>query len=372
MSDEASIRRLRRRLKHAVEDDSLVDVERLLRGQSKAVVNEAASLSNGSTLLHDACSQGLEQIAVCLVSGGVDVSSVDADLNTPLHSAVRRLQNHRSSRSWSSMSSVILTLLWAKASIYNAENGLGMSPRHLLQPMIYSLRQKKKKRSTSASASPSFDHERFMQELEAVTSSDASAETEWQEKLMHSALEDVDEADGSEWRFFDDGYQYESLSDYMTRLGDTLSRKRHQQRHASPQAKRKPRKSSASPPPKRKTLGPLKPEVRTRKPTATRLPSDHDMQFLRMLQSAKEKGATLFEHDIPWPCRGPAAEMAKLLVDGVAADKIRLHIHRLLRRWHPDKFVQHLGAVLAAEDRERVIQRVTALSQALTALLPTT
>lgn len=37
-------------------------------------------------------------------------------------------------------------------------------------------------------------------------------------------------------------------------------------------------------------------------------------------------------------------------------------------RWHPDKFESRFGRRLAAKDRERILERVKGVSQALNAL----
>jgi hypothetical protein len=40
-----------------------------------------------------------------------------------------------------------------------------------------------------------------------------------------------------------------------------------------------------------------------------------------------------------------------------------------LRRWHPDKFGQRFGALLLERDRQRILEKVREVSQALTAAL---
>jgi triphosphoribosyl-dephospho-CoA synthetase len=46
----------------------------------------------------------------------------------------------------------------------------------------------------------------------------------------------------------------------------------------------------------------------------------------------------------------------------------RRRLRTELVRWHPDKFVAKFGRRLAAGDRERVLERVNALSQQLNAI----
>lgn len=73
--------------------------------------------------------------------------------------------------------------------------------------------------------------------------------------------------------------------------------------------------------------------------------------------------------DIPW-IDEPTPEAFNSLVlcgaEGPAEVKKRLRME--LVRWHPDKFVGRFGARLAPTDRERVLERVKGMSQALNAL----
>lgn len=76
--------------------------------------------------------------------------------------------------------------------------------------------------------------------------------------------------------------------------------------------------------------------------------------------------------DIPWPCpAGTPEEMAAVALHGMEpSDKAAYR--RFLRRqqalWHPDKFAQRCGARLAEQDRRRILDTVTALSQAFNRL----
>ena len=73
--------------------------------------------------------------------------------------------------------------------------------------------------------------------------------------------------------------------------------------------------------------------------------------------------------DIPWPKNSRKVDsMVEVLVCDVnTADEQELKKFMRTQRlvWHPDKFVQKLGQRLVPDDRDRILERVTQLSQAL-------
>lgn len=76
--------------------------------------------------------------------------------------------------------------------------------------------------------------------------------------------------------------------------------------------------------------------------------------------------------DIPWPSpKGTPEEMAAVALHGTdPSDKAayRRFIWRQQVLWHPDKFAQRCGTRLAEQDRRRILDTVTALSQAFNRL----
>ncbi len=91
--------------------------------------------------------------------------------------------------------------------------------------------------------------------------------------------------------------------------------------------------------------------------------------------SGGDEAAGVIRFDsVPWPAPaagGDVAEEAMMLPDALRndADARRRAVREALRRWHPDKFGQRFGSRLAAADRDRILERVKAVSQALTALV---
>ncbi|XP_066472525.1 NF-kappa-B inhibitor-like protein 1 [Tiliqua scincoides] len=76
--------------------------------------------------------------------------------------------------------------------------------------------------------------------------------------------------------------------------------------------------------------------------------------------------------DIPWPCsKGTPEEMAAVALHGTdPSDRVayRRFVRRQQALWHPDKFVQRCGTRLAEQDRRRILDTVTALSQSFNRL----
>jgi hypothetical protein len=74
--------------------------------------------------------------------------------------------------------------------------------------------------------------------------------------------------------------------------------------------------------------------------------------------------------DVPWPdldaleaVPGEAKPFA-----GAAPAASRFDLRALQARWHPDRFSQKFGARLAAEERDEVLRRVTAVAARINAL----
>jgi NF-kappa-B inhibitor-like protein 1 len=75
---------------------------------------------------------------------------------------------------------------------------------------------------------------------------------------------------------------------------------------------------------------------------------------------------------VPWILAAegaPQDELQRVVLYGAEGpEEQRRRLRTELVRWHPDKFVAKFGRRLAAGDRERVLERVNALSQQLNAI----
>eukprot|EP00887_Chlorella_sp_A99_P003716 scaffold7.g3716.t1 len=76
--------------------------------------------------------------------------------------------------------------------------------------------------------------------------------------------------------------------------------------------------------------------------------------------------------DVPWILEDEEASADRLrevvMFGAMAPEEQRRRLRTELMRWHSDKFVARFGRLLAPADRARILARVTATSQALTAL----
>ena len=80
--------------------------------------------------------------------------------------------------------------------------------------------------------------------------------------------------------------------------------------------------------------------------------------------SGSEESAPLRYDDVPWPPKMSA--MLRHACDGGGDKERKLAYHRLLRRWHPDKFGARYGPrVAAGGEGDRVMERVNAVARAL-------
>ncbi|XP_074092831.1 NF-kappa-B inhibitor-like protein 1 [Macrotis lagotis] len=75
--------------------------------------------------------------------------------------------------------------------------------------------------------------------------------------------------------------------------------------------------------------------------------------------------------DIPWPCLGerdPEVMAVTLMARGpppTDQEALRKYLRAQQVQWHPDRFLQRFGDQIEAREREKVMEIVTALSQAL-------
>ena len=89
--------------------------------------------------------------------------------------------------------------------------------------------------------------------------------------------------------------------------------------------------------------------------------------WLRFEQKHSGGVGTIRAADIPWPPLDDAAALGLDARYASSADRRRAFRTANLR-WHPDRFVQAWGGLLAADERDAVLQRVTEVSQAINAL----
>lgn len=90
-------------------------------------------------------------------------------------------------------------------------------------------------------------------------------------------------------------------------------------------------------------------------------------------QGGPSAGSTKLSYrDIPWPApRGTVQEMLDVMLHGVDRKDLpafRKALRKQQALWHPDKFAQRCETRLEENDRRRILDTVTALSQELNSL----
>lgn len=124
----------------------------------------------------------------------------------------------------------------------------------------------------------------------------------------------------------------------------------------------------------KETLGEAR--ERMRKQFDARKARDTTMEVLKLRMKYEERYKTTLDscqgwklkyEDIPWPStQGENCDM-NVLFDQMDSRSVEYKKYRRDQqiRWHPDKFLQRFGDSLVESDRQKVMDRVTMLSQNL-------
>ena len=352
--------------------------------------------------MHIAASSGNYQICSLLLRRNADVNATDESGNTALHAAARE-------KKWD-----IAELLLVKGASREKENAKGKTASSYGLDEALAEIQEEEERILKKQEWIAEERSNFQNEAARTLCS----EREWREKLMdeHSFEYIEGSGCGSERRghvgeheawvkdWFaevDDGLNDEdwwaSIARQMRQRhaaftkNDGTRRDRAAQRPSAPAPdggafkgigedarlawERKWAKEGQKPVPAARdgASGSGGPDAEAR---AAARAAAHALAWERFLtaQAAGGDAAGIRFEDVPWPCApagGDVAEEAMMLPAALRndAEARRRAVREALRRWHPDKFGQRFGARLAAVDRDRILERVKAVSQALTALV---
>jgi len=93
----------------------------------------------------------------------------------------------------------------------------------------------------------------------------------------------------------------------------------------------------------------------------------YEERYKSVLGSGK---AGLTFADIPWPSKQGEAMDISVLFDKMetGGDEYKKYLRDQQIRWHPDKFMQRFGARVDISDKDKILARVTVLSQKLNQL----
>ena len=94
------------------------------------------------------------------------------------------------------------------------------------------------------------------------------------------------------------------------------------------------------------------------------------LRYEKKLAAFEENKAEIITYDdIPWPGSTDNTEhMVAVLVGDrskLSTDELKKYLKTQQRTWHPDKFVQKFGRRLKDSEREKILEKVKELSQAL-------
>ncbi|XP_048343686.1 NF-kappa-B inhibitor-like protein 1 [Sphaerodactylus townsendi] len=339
-----------RRLWRYVDAGRRRKLRRLLQRHRQALnLGEAAGQKN-RTPLHRSCARQDHKTATLLMKYGADPFLLDRRGDTALHVAARQVAR----KGGTVYEDLFLPLRNRCPAAMSIRNRDGKTPGDLLG-------------LTEDKWCPEERLEESKMEREA--------DREWKRKLLGECEDEYQETC---WRYEEDFYTAspdpETYEDWADRIAREYGQKR--KRAAGLHHQQKPKNEPQKPALK---LRPLLEEERLLYEKRSRA---KEAELKAAKRARYEEGCTrvfaadsprlLSYSDIPWPCpRGTAEEMAAVALHGVdPTDKVGYR--RFLRHqqvlWHPDKFAQRCGTRLAERDRHRILDMVTALSQAFNRL----
>nr|XP_056721624.1 NF-kappa-B inhibitor-like protein 1 [Euleptes europaea] len=339
-----------RRLWRYVEAGRRHKLRRLLRRHRQTLDLGEAAGRKDQTPLHRSCARQDHKTAVLLMKYGADPFLLDQRGDTALHVAARKVAR----KGGTVYQDLFLPLRNRCPSAMSIRNRDGKTPGDLLG-------------QTEDKWCP--------QEMLEDREMECEADREWNRKLLG---EYEDEYQETCWRYEEDFYtpspDPETYEDWASRIAREYSQKRKQAEEPHHHRK-KPKNEPPKPALKLQLLEEehLLYEKRARA---------KEEELKASKRARYEKGCSrvfttdgslpLSYADIPWPCpRGTAEEMAAVALHGTDPTD-RAAYRRFLRHqqalWHPDKFVQRCGTRLAERDRRRILDTVTALSQAFNRL----
>ncbi|XP_032997548.1 NF-kappa-B inhibitor-like protein 1 isoform X1 [Lacerta agilis] len=341
--------RYQRRLWRYVDSSRRRKLRRLLQHHGEALDLGEASGRKLRTPLHRCCARQDHKTAILLLKHGADPSVPDRRGDTALHVAARQVAR-KGGTVYEDLFSPLRNRCPSAMSIRNRD---GKTPGELL-------REEEEKWCS--------------QEASEEEEAEGDAEREWRRKLLG---EWEDEYQEMGWQYEEDFYTTGPDTETYEGWADRIAREYRQRRSREGEhLRQKPKAEPQKPPPK---LGSLREEEHLlyEKRARAKEKELREAKRLRYEEGCSQvfsaDGSRLLRYvDIPWPCpAGTPEEMAAVALHGMEPSD-RAAYRRFLRRqqalWHPDKFAQRCGARLAEQDRRRVLDTVTALSQAFNRL----
>lgn len=368
---DRSLRRRKRQLKRAVKRGSLSRIRRLFSSEAFDCAFVDSQLDHrGHAALHIACKRGHHRVALWLLEHGANCHLLDPLGNSPLHLAVERFVKKEIDEGCdeSESAALALHLLRANYLAFYSNNLLGRSPESLLRPYMRQLEKNHLPPSPLRSYLTAVQC--FLDQIYELKA-ERIAQERWDAHCFEEFLDEQDAVDGGEWQF-SQTYPSETYHERLDRLGEEIKKRRRQINTEGTERRRETEREKveaqstsqgAQQPPLaedgQKRLRPIKSD-------RTLQAVEHERRFVEVLMEWNADCEKLGFDDIPWPAGKTVDAMVGVLLHGTDRTSLKGRVHELLKRWHPDKFMQKFQESLLDADRQKILGRVTELSQALT------
>ncbi|XP_070531960.1 NF-kappa-B inhibitor-like protein 1 isoform X1 [Ptychodera flava] len=358
MYTDRNMKRREEKLVRYMNEGNLPKLKSLLKKHRNIDVNIIKN-SQGRTPLHTACLSSDDAIVRCLLKHGADATVQDFHGDTALHLS---LSNALSGNKFAYFDIAVL-LMRSFPECLKIKNKKGVSSKRLLKKVKEKLRNWEEEEKERARQNEKESEER-------------EAEMRWNERLAEEWADDV----GSSWYHHEwdtcneSASQYETYDEWAERVSGEYHRKHHKRKHGGDdddKVKAKRHREQQQ----RAFQRQLEKEHEEYKQRSSRRIQEQRAQkkknYLRKCETFfSGNDAELYQYrDVPWPGgRDDVQEMINILLSDVDKSDEKLY-KKFIRSqqilWHPDKFIQRVGGNLRETDREKILDKVTELSQAL-------
>ena len=350
-SAEDEGRRVWKKVKKYVQRGNIKKLRKFIN-QTKFDIDSVIDRSKGWGALHLACDLGQWEIVTHLVKSSSNVSVLDSNLISPvhilLHKACSWVKYDYSEPEVETMLECTLTVLHASQKIdadsFKWTDSEDMAVSDLLEYLVEQLTVVK------------CDHP-LLGELLELLSYVSADDSSWKSKIKECHFDDVSQ-EHFEGYNSDVEYAYETFDTFADRICNERMEKK-KRKYEAEHVNRK----------KAKADEPFRPLLKLK-------PEPPKLDVLKVKKETYEEDYKLFigkDHssisfdDIPWPggSHATAAEQAKVCLYSCDLQVSRSVAREQQRRWHPDKFMQLFGQHVNQKERDKILEHVKELSQAI-------